>query len=89
MGNEVYPRNAAVGLIDEHLLQENSAVVHQVMQKLLPTARTVIVLGHLPRLAMEVLGCPWERTAAHHLEHCLKSVPLLLLQEERPLGHQT
>lgn len=75
-GNELYTKYTEMSSVSDEVLHSIEGLVTVVVQRLLKCARSVHILGPLPRPAGELLGTPYQLTAAYHHERTLMLLQL-------------
>ena len=75
-GNDVYGGLVGGPYKSEDNLIEIGVAVKWVAALLQPLAESVVILGPLPRLSVDIVDTNWEATGAYHLERTLTKVKL-------------
>lgn len=75
-GNELYTRYTQMSAFEASDLCDVGVLATRVVKRLLEFAEAVYLVGPLPRPAGELLGTPWQITAAFHHERTLMKLEL-------------
>ena len=74
-GNDIHDKRSGKGAIDEDVLMRMSQDIRAVISILEERgARSIVVLGPLPRPNAHKEGIAWEKTASYHMERTTKKV---------------